>query len=189
LSVILLHHLNEVTPLLHVLGADSYDAIILDRIGVYQYQIISFLGLIFTVTAVIYFMYENNGDAHFSLNFLMYLLVMLVVTFYLPLLLGFTFYFVIWHSVLSLNNIISYLQKNHAITNRMVKKQILLYSFLALGGIGLYGLTGLMFSSISSAVGYLFLGLAVLTAPHMQIMHEMYKSIRHFKSVENYKLN
>jgi len=60
-----------------------------------------------------------------------------------------------------------------------------LYSVLAIMGIALFGLTGFMFINSNAVVGYLFLGLAVLTAPHMQIMHHMYNSLRKLKHVEN----
>ena len=60
-----------------------------------------------------------------------------------------------------------------------------MYSVIAIGGITLFGLTGFMFISSNSIAGYLFLGLAVLTAPHMLIMHDMYNSLRQTKPVEN----
>jgi hypothetical protein len=101
------------------------------------------------------------------------------------MLLGFTFYFVVWHSVLSLNNITAYLRKNNLYTLNNIKKEIILYSVLAIGGIALFGLTGFMFINSRAMVGYLFLGLAVLTAPHMQIMHDMYTSLRQIKPAEN----
>jgi beta-carotene 15,15'-dioxygenase len=94
------------------------------------------------------------------------------------MLLGFTFYFVVWHSVLSLRNIISYLRNNKNLSGNGITRQIILYSSLAIGGIALFGLTGFMFISSNAIMGYLFLGLAVLTAPHMQIMHDMYHRIR-----------
>jgi hypothetical protein len=64
----------------------------------------------------------------------------------------------------------------------IITRQILLYSVLAITGIGMFGLTGFMFISSNAVAGYIFLGLAVLTAPHMQIMHDMYNSIRLHKS-------
>ena len=101
------------------------------------------------------------------------------------MLLGFTFYFVAWHSVLSLNNINDYLKKNNSHTQHSIKREIILYSVLAIGGIALFGLTGFMFINSNAMEGYLFLGLAVLTAPHMQIMYDMYNSIRLIKPAEN----
>ena len=77
------------------------------------------------------------------------------------------------------------LRKNNLHTQHSIKREIILYSVLAIGGIALFGLTGFMFINSNAMVGYLFLGLAVLTAPHMQIMYNMYNSIRLIKPAEN----
>jgi hypothetical protein len=95
------------------------------------------------------------------------------------MLLGFTFYFVLWHSLLSLNNIILYLRKKNTVSSQTIVKQIVLFSLLAIAGIGLFGLTGFMFINRDVVAGYIFLGLAVLTAPHVGIMYDMYDTIRH----------
>jgi hypothetical protein len=93
--------------------------------------------------------------------------------------LGFTFYFVIWHSTLSLKNITSYLRENSSFnTANRVFRQIVFYSLLAIGGILIFGFTGFMFINNNAIMAYSFLGLAVLTAPHMQVMHDMYHKIR-----------
>ena len=42
----------------------------------------------------------------------------------------------------------------------------------------LFGIAGFMFVNNNTLVIYVLLGLAVLTAPHMQIMHTMYNNIR-----------
>jgi hypothetical protein len=49
---------------------------------------------------------------------------------------------------------------------------------LAIVGILLFGITGFMFLNSHTMVIYVILGLAVLTAPHINIMHSMYKNIR-----------
>ena len=103
------------------------------------------------------------------------------------MLIGFSFYLVVWHSVLSLNKIVFYLKNNNGYSEYIITKQILLYSTLAIGGIGLFGLTGFMFISSHAMAGYIFLGLAVLTAPHMQIMYDMYNSIRLSKPIKSKK--
>ena len=55
---------------------------------------------------------------------------------------------------------------------------MIFYSLLAVAGILLAGTGGFMFINKELMVVYVFLGLAVLTAPHLQVMHEMYKLMR-----------
>ncbi len=181
LSVILLHHFEEVKPLFQMFNAGKENTVLINWLDANRYNIISVTGILFFTTTFIYFLRNSHTAAKDKGQFLVRLALILFILFNLPMLLGFTFYFVVWHSVLSLNNIIKYLQTKNAYPKKIIKRQIVQYSLLAIGGIGLFGLTGFMFVSSNATVGYLFLGLAVLTAPHMQIMHDMYNSLRQIK--------
>jgi Brp/Blh family beta-carotene 15,15'-monooxygenase len=183
LSVILLHHFEEVKPLFQLFSAGKENAVFINWLDVNRYKVISVSGILFFITTFIYFLLNSNTGTNDKGQFLIRFAVILLILFNLPMLLGFTFYFVVWHSVLSLNNITTYLRKNNSHTQNSIKREIVLYSVLAIGGIALFGLTGFMFINSNAMAGYLFLGLAVLTAPHMQIMHEMYNSLRQIKPV------
>lgn len=185
LSVILLHHFEEVKPLFQMFKAGRQNTIFINWIDLNRYHIISVSGIVFFTSAFIYFLKNNITGTKDRGAFLIRFAIILFILFNLPMLLGFTFYFVVWHSVLSLNNISTYLQKDHTYPRKIIIKQIFIYSLLAFIGISLFGFAGFMFSTSNAIVGYLFLGLAVLTAPHMQIMHDMYKSIRKVKHAEN----
>ena len=143
-----------------------------------RYYILSANGIIFFTSTFIYFLKNKNFDHSNTGQFLVRFAFILFILFNLPMLLGFTFYFVVWHSVLSLNNIVSYLREKNTASYGTITKQILLYSFLAIAGIGLFGVTGFIFINKNAVAGYIFLGLAVLTAPHMEIMYDMYGVIR-----------
>lgn len=182
LSVILLHHFEEVKPIFQLFEAGKANQTLINWIDVNRYYILSSSGFLFFTTTFVYFLRNGNADMNGKGQFLIRFAVILIILFNLPMLLGFTFYFVVWHSVLSLNNIVLYLRNNNTYSLNMITKQILLYSVLAIMGIGMFGLTGFMFISSNAVAGYLFLGLAVLTAPHMQIMHDMYNSLRLKKS-------
>jgi len=185
LSVIVLHHFEEVKPLLQMFGAGKENTVLFNWLDAHRYNIISVSGMLFFTTTFIYFLRNNETDVKDKGEFLVRFAIILFILFNLPVLLGFTFYFVVWHSVLSLNNIINYLKKDNAYSGRSITGQIILYSLLAFVGICLFGLTGFVFVSSDAIVGYLFLSLAVLTAPHMQIMHDMYNSLRRIKPAEN----
>lgn len=63
-------------------------------------------------------------------------------------------------------------------------KQISFFALIALAGIGVSGVAGYMYSNNEAVMLYFILGLAVLTAPHMQVMHRMYSQIRKTGSKE-----
>ena len=185
LSIILLHHFDEVKPLFQFFSAARENAVLINWLDLNRYNVISVSGILFFTTAFIYFLNNKNAHSIDKGEFLIRFAVILFILFNLPMLLGFTFYFVVWHSVLSLNNIVNYLKKNSSYTQDIIRREIILYSVMAIVGIALFGLTGFMFISSNAMVVYLFLGLAVLTAPHMQIMHDMYNSIRQMKPFKN----
>ena len=181
LSVILMHHFEEVKPIFQLFEAGTKNEILINWIAINRYYILSAAGFLFFTTTFIYFLRNGNNNTNEKGQFLIRFAFILIILFNLPMLLGFTFYFVVWHSVISLNNIVLYLRNHNTYPMNVIARQILLYSVLAISGIGLFGLTGFMFISSNAVAGYIFLGLAVLTAPHMQIMHDMYNSIRAHK--------
>jgi beta-carotene 15,15'-dioxygenase len=177
LGVILLVHFEEVIPLFLQFETGQQYAWLLEKIDTNRYTIMSMLGLLFFVTAFLYFIF-NNSPVQLNGRFLVHLAVLLFILFKLPMMLGFTFYFICWHSVLSLQKIIGYLNTDQLIPRRGILKQIIFYSAVAIGGIIIMAIAGTVMINAELMVVYVFIGLAVLTAPHMQIMQEMYQQIR-----------
>ncbi len=167
LSVILLQHFDEVKPLLQSYNAGRGHSILINWIDINRFKIISASGILFFTAAFIYFLQNRNTGENDKGQFLIRFSILLIILFNLPLLLGFTFYFVIWHSILSLYNITRYLKRSSYYSRNSLIREILLYSSLAIGAIALFGITGFMFNNINTIAIYLFMGLAVLTAPHM----------------------
>lgn len=178
LSVILLHHFDDVKPIYILFESGKENESLINWISLHRYQLLSFNGILFFTSTFIYFLRNNNFENNEKGAFLIRFAIIVFILFNLPMLLGFTFYFVIWHSILSLKTIVNYLKSNNQFSNKKIIQQILLYSILALIGTVLCGLTGSMFINNNAIAGYIFLSLAVLTAPHMQIMYSMYNNIR-----------
>lgn len=179
LSIILMPNFNEVRPILLLFKAGSDNLAFINWLDSHRIGLIFSAAVLFVLSVIIYF--RKNKELAFSENryFSIQFLLILVILYNLPMVLGFTFYFVIWHSTLSLKNITSYLRKNSNFnTANRVIRQIVFYSLLAIGGILIFGFTGFMFINNNAIMAYSFLGLAVLTAPHMQVMHDMYHKIR-----------
>ena len=177
LGVILLHHFDEVRPLYLLFDAGIKNLFFIDWIAQNRYLILATFFLFFFASATFYFI-KNKTNLRHNRVFFVHLFVILFILYHLPMILGFTFYFVVWHSVLSLRNIVRYLRKDNVFSTSRIVQQIGMYSALAMAGILLFGATGFMFAHNDAMLVYVFLGLAVLTAPHMQIMHDMYKSMR-----------
>ena len=178
LSIILLHHFSEIEPMFLQFESGVKNQNLIKWIGMHSTELIISAGVLFTICSSIYFFFDRHTNKETTLRVLIQFVLILFILYQMPMLSGFTFYFVVWHSFLSLNNIVSYLRKNNTYSSATIVKQILFYSALALSGIALFGSTGFIFLNNNSIAGYLFLGLAVLTAPHMQVMHEMYISMR-----------
>jgi Brp/Blh family beta-carotene 15,15'-monooxygenase len=178
LGILLLSHLDEVFPLLVFLdGANELSGWML----VFEQQRLNFLFVLLAVligTSVL----VHRRHAGFFRNWIrqeaILFPIMLLLLWRLPLLLGFTFYFIGWHSVISLHSIMQYLVRTNGVTVGQVWKQMLLYSGLAIGGTLLVGASGYMFTETNAMVWYAFMALAVLTGPHMEVMHDMYAALR-----------
>ncbi len=187
LGVILLIHFDEVKPIFTLFDPANKYLFALNYIESSSYLILSILGFLFLLSTLCYFLINKLRHSHPE-RFLLHYVLILLILYYLPMILGFTFYFVVWHSVLSLKNIVHYLRKDERFSTGTIAKQIIMYSVIALGGIGLFGVSRYMFGNINAMMSYIFIGLAVLTAPHMQIMHNMYSNIRIYNKILNKKI-
>ena len=184
LGVILLSHFDDIIPLFYLFESGRSNETLINFISGYRYNILSALTVFFFASTFIYFASTEKASFHNG-QFLLQLAVLLFILFYLPMVIGFTFYFIMWHSMLSLRNIVHYLNINSKLSNTVIIKQLLLYSSLAMVGILIFGWSGMMFVSGDAVMVYVFIGLAVLTAPHMQIMYDMYNSIRSQKNADS----
>jgi beta-carotene 15,15'-dioxygenase len=180
LSVILLSNMEELQVLIHQSELSTGQLSLLVWVNKYHGLILTVFLLFFFISVFLYFL-QNKGADKVSDSFLLQFSVLVFILYNMPLVLGFTFYFVVWHSVLSLKNIITYLQAGNKYSFSRILKQISFYSILAIGGIIITGVVGYIFINSKAVILYVFLGLAVLTAPHMEVMHDMYNRIRSIK--------
>ena len=177
LGFILLHHFDSLIPLFNLFPSGRNAANLIQWVAQNRYIILGLIVLHFFIITFIYF-YKHEINTHDSGIFLVHLAIILPILYFLPMMMAFTFYFIIWHSLLSLQNILRFLQKQNKFNNKQITVQILFYSTLAMVGIGLAGAAGFMFINHHTMLVYVFIGLAVLTAPHMQVMHDMYLRFR-----------
>ncbi len=178
LSVILFHNSAELREFLHRSGSAWGERLLADWVQPYGQVLLYFSLIFFFSSFFLYFLLVKNTQ-QLPDAFLLQFASLVLILYYLPLVAGFTFYFVVWHAVLSLRNIVIYLKTGGKTPGLTIIKQIAFYSGLAMGGIIISGAAGSMLLPYrQDAMIYVFAGLAVLTAPHMQVMHHMYGQFR-----------
>lgn len=177
IGLILLTHLDEAWSLLHGLGVTRQDWPVLEWIHTHANALLSFLLVGFFVCTFIHFSFHPDEARHQE-TFLVQLVILFAVLYKLPLLLGFSFYFIIWHSLLSLGNIFTYLQKTNASDAKRIVRTIFLYSTITFLGIALFCIAARWLWNDDTLLVISFAALVVLTAPHMMVMHEMYGHLR-----------
>jgi Brp/Blh family beta-carotene 15,15'-monooxygenase len=117
-------------------------------------------------------------------------LLMLVLLYVLPLLLAFTFYFGSWHSIRSLSMIRTHLNRTadqprsllgwwwRSIPLTLLALFMLIALIVVLNAV--YGWSATLIS--------LFIGVAILTAPHLSVMSNMYDHLRNRPSTADFLL-
>jgi Brp/Blh family beta-carotene 15,15'-monooxygenase len=177
LGVIFLPNIPELLDSIRPMVSSTLLLQILNQIDVHHRIILNVILLIFAGSTLLYFL-KNKHAFRQCRQELMLNILLLPILYVLPMLLSFSFYFLLWHSVFSMKTILQYLLKNNDLGRRSVAKEILGNSAIALLGIGIFSIIASLGKQHYNLVIYAVFGLAVLTAAHMQVMHQMYKQIR-----------
>lgn len=174
LGVLLLVHLTQIKDTLPVIKNFVESSSLYAFLEANRYLIIMALGFIFTI-AIVY--HKSIDNIEVTLPQLIRLIVLLVIIMLLPLLMAFTFYFALWHSILSVRNIFSYFKSfNNAKKFAVICNKSVLFSVLALGGmVMLYFILSFFLPDMNLLFALLII-LSVLTVPHLQVMHRMYQN-------------
>ncbi len=177
LSFVLMFHFEEVKPLIMGFNSGINYLALIEWLNSSRYAIIGLVVLVFFFCYLLYKPQDNSYSIG-SLQLIELIINLFIVT-QLPMILGFTYYFIFWHSILSLSSIIKFLKKDNSLysTNSIIL-QIVFFGLLAIFSIGIFIYSKVAFININSIISYCFLGLAVLTAPHLKIMHDMYLHLR-----------
>ncbi len=107
-------------------------------------------------------------------------ILILGIIIYLPLPLAFAFYFGCWHSLQSLENIRQHLSNSgseHISFTHLLQKCIP-FSLIAFIGIGVLTFLSTFLQTESVFLFFFFVGIAILTAPHLEVMSHMYEHLR-----------
>jgi len=175
LGVLLLVHLPQIKDTLPVIKNFVENSNLYMLLEANRYLIIMSLGFIFIVAIV----YQKSIDnIEVTLPQLVRLIVLLAIITLLPLLMAFTFYFALWHSILSVRNIFSYFKSfNNDKRFAIICNKSILFSLLALGGMFMIFFVLNYFLPDMNMLFALLIILSVLTLPHLQVMHRMYQNL------------
>jgi beta-carotene 15,15'-dioxygenase len=175
LSILLISHLPEIQDSLPAVSVflqehDLYTFLI-DKTA----HIITFFSVLFLI---IFFLQQKTGNIKpIGFSDIVQFVCLLFLLIYLPLMLAFTFYFALWHSILSVRNIFAYFKSfNSGKKLTLICSKSLLFSLLALSSIiGLYFIMQYYVPNFNMLFALLIV-LSVLTLPHLTVMHGMYKN-------------
>ncbi|WP_262711900.1 Brp/Blh family beta-carotene 15,15'-dioxygenase [Pedobacter westerhofensis] len=176
LAVILLPDFHHVCEGLAMLHPDSGTVQILTWMTDNSTAILGGILAIFICSGTLFFAYHQHLLKRHWLQLIL-LVILIAIVYELPLMLSFSFYFVIWHSLISLKKITVYLSAEEPIHPIFLVKEIFKNSIIALLGVAVLGWAAFAFLDHNDLVLYTILGLAVLTAPHMKVMHQMYRQL------------
>jgi Brp/Blh family beta-carotene 15,15'-monooxygenase len=172
IAAIILPNWVEAKAMISTMAQDPAQQHILTAIERYRFIILTLL-LICMVLSSAYYLFKSKIPAKDIAQFVIITIVILLIVTQLPMLLAFTAYFVFWHSLRSIYHIISFLLKSRSVKLNRIISEMALYSVMAMIGVGILAIVSYGYADARSFQIYIFFGLAVLTAPHMRIMHKM----------------
>lgn len=175
-------HANEVFPILSVMNQNHSFAIASVFQPAHSFLILSVISLLM-LFCLFWFHKTHQLSITWYRNFALQTVSIIVIIVFLPLPLAFAFYFGCWHSLHSLENIRRHLSnaagKNMPFTTLLIK--CIPYSIIAFSGIALL-IAVVNYSGNQHVLLFLFfIGIAILTAPHLEVMTDMYKQLRKSK--------
>jgi beta-carotene 15,15'-dioxygenase len=180
LSILLFTHKTEILLIINSLPSflEPVAGALIALFGFYKnYYFVSCAILLLGASA--YYHWHTAAGFGFTLMVLLQGIILLIICAKLPFLLAFSFYFGLWHSLLCLQSIRQYLQQNNQqLAWKELVRKATLFSSIAITGIVLLMAIGNQYSQASDLLLWLFIGIAILTAPHMEIMSTMFDAVR-----------
>lgn len=178
LLVLLLAHQEEVMPLLSLLTRD--DGHLTFSPGKNDILLITFSGIIAVLASGVLFAARFRPGRAWLVGISAQTVAILIILIFLPLPLAFAFYFGCWHSINALQSIRDHLSSSIGakISWMWIFKKVVPFTLLALLGISIGYILINSIQQVYVPLQAFIIGVAMLTAPHLEVMNEMYKLIR-----------
>ena len=175
ISFIITAHTVQTSEIIGYLLPDFPHAFPLIAVGNRIFIVLLIVSTTVFISLLIY-LYKNNFENKNLIFFLIQTLVLLLIIYFLPFYLSIAFYFGLWHSILSFDVI---LQKLKIEKSWIGWKQLIIkalpFSLLAWLGLALIMVLGSKNFGVSSLISMLFVGISILTLPHLQIFSKAIK--------------
>jgi beta-carotene 15,15'-dioxygenase len=172
LAFILLTHIQEVRPIVDKMLNNQQSILVIWQLIVANVHQIMYLLGFFLIT--IFIVAQSKYYIKFDKIRVLRLILILLLTAYLPLLPAFALYFGGWHALCAFDNIHDYLRKDHPdLTFKLVYLKALPFTFVSI--IFLCGF--LVFINVYTQhfdpFPILFIFISLITLPHLIIAHQM----------------
>jgi Brp/Blh family beta-carotene 15,15'-monooxygenase len=177
--VLLLTHAQEVLPILSLIEKQNGD--FLAMIFNTNTSIFILIGILILLLISFFWIHQSHPlSTKWYLTIFIRTVFLLMIIVSLPLPLAFAFYFGCWHSLQSLENIRQHLSNTNAgvISFTGLLKKCIPYSVIAFSGIAILILIATYLKTESVFLFFFFVGIAILTAPHLEVMSHMYEHLR-----------
>lgn len=156
-----------------LIGFPGFDESQIEQLrSLYQYQFeILIVSLLIFIPVITIYLYQNNLFGLVQLETSLQLTLLMVIVFNLPILLGFGFYFNIWHAGLSMVEIKKFLGWQN-------KSYLFIYrkSWLT-NSVSLAMIASLFIffkGDLERLLAIFFMSIAILTAPHMKVISVLF---------------
>lgn len=183
LFIILFLHIDTVLPIIQKVNIFSpVNTNILQRDSVAYFAIsLSFSFFLLTLIAYMYFCKSEIRDFRYLFAIILFVFICALI---LPLPLCFIIYFGLWHSIISLENIRQHLSKTK---KEIISWKSLMIKSIPLTAVSLLGLFSIAYfwdleNNINLVIMALFIGISILTLPHLEVMSKMYFLVRKNKT-------
>jgi Brp/Blh family beta-carotene 15,15'-monooxygenase len=161
--------LQETAPVLEMLTRDTLPAGYWQQNGA-VFAIGSLIGLSVLIVLVPVYQYTQGTPPNQIAGWLLQTIFWCIFLYKMPLYIGFAFYFGCWHSLLSFDLIRQQLKlpSTSAGWGELMRKA-LPFSLVALAGIAALVYFFAEKWQMNTSMGYIFMGIAILTLPHLQV--------------------
>lgn len=179
LSFILLTHLNEVIPVINQLPPLRNNSFLFYALE-YRFGALILISALTLALGIWLYRKDDQKDQALYFGFGLQLICILWIVVSLPLILAFTFYFGCWHSLHALNNIRHHLSERpqqplHWST--MMRRSLPFSLAACLIILSLVFWASSTYDAPVMLMGF-FIGIAILTAPHLEIMSKMQRHLK-----------